>query len=139
MTGELIPARPPAAQAHALRAAAVLLQQAGIAGLSVNAGYGEISIQVPGHPGSPAGRAAAVARIAVLAGAQAAVDTRPGAACGWVHARGHAAGHDVRVLDTNVRARRFCEAAGFQPDGSARSDDTRGFLLREIRYRRILP
>jgi GNAT superfamily N-acetyltransferase len=43
------------------------------------------------------------------------------------------------VLDTNVRARKFYEAAGFQPDGSAQCDDTRGFRLCEIRYRRILP
>ncbi len=43
------------------------------------------------------------------------------------------------VLDTNARARRFYEAAGFQPDGSAKYDDTRGFRLCEIRYRRTLP
>jgi GNAT superfamily N-acetyltransferase len=43
------------------------------------------------------------------------------------------------VLDTNTRARTFYHAAGFQLDGAVKYDDTRGFRLREIRYRRILP
>jgi RimJ/RimL family protein N-acetyltransferase len=43
------------------------------------------------------------------------------------------------VLDTNARARRFYEAAGFQPDGAVKVDDSRGFRLREVRYRRLLP
>jgi GNAT superfamily N-acetyltransferase len=42
------------------------------------------------------------------------------------------------VLDTNVRARRFYAAAGFGADGSGKTDDTRGFTIREIRYRRPL-
>jgi ribosomal protein S18 acetylase RimI-like enzyme len=42
------------------------------------------------------------------------------------------------VLDTNARARRFYEAAGFQPDGAVKVDDSRGFRLREVRYRRPL-
>jgi len=42
------------------------------------------------------------------------------------------------VLDTNARARRFYEAAGFRPDGAAKIDDSRGFPLRELRYRRTL-
>lgn len=40
------------------------------------------------------------------------------------------------VLDTNVRARRFYEANGWHDDGSVKEDDTRGFALTEIRYRR---
>ena len=43
------------------------------------------------------------------------------------------------VLDTNVRAQRFYEAAGFAPDGAVKVDDSRGFPLRELRYRRSLP
>ncbi|MGO8958184.1 MAG: N-acetyltransferase family protein [Streptosporangiaceae bacterium] len=43
------------------------------------------------------------------------------------------------VLDSNERARRFYEAAGFGPDGAVREDDSRGFVLREVRYRRPLP
>jgi RimJ/RimL family protein N-acetyltransferase len=42
------------------------------------------------------------------------------------------------VLDSNARARRFCEAAGFHPDGAVKDDDSRGFILREIRYRKAL-
>lgn len=43
------------------------------------------------------------------------------------------------VLEANARARRFYEAAGFRPDGAAKIDDSRGFALREARYRRPLP
>ncbi len=42
------------------------------------------------------------------------------------------------VLDANARARRFYEAAGFQPDGAVKDDDSRGFRLTEVRYRRSL-
>jgi ribosomal protein S18 acetylase RimI-like enzyme len=40
------------------------------------------------------------------------------------------------VLETNGRARRFYEAGGWHADGSSRTDDTRGFPLVEVRYRR---
>jgi ribosomal protein S18 acetylase RimI-like enzyme len=43
------------------------------------------------------------------------------------------------VLDSNARARRFYQAAGFRPDGAVRVDESRGFALREVRYRRPLP
>jgi len=43
------------------------------------------------------------------------------------------------VLDTNARARRFYEAAGFRADGALKVDDGRGFPLSEVRYRRSLP
>jgi RimJ/RimL family protein N-acetyltransferase len=42
------------------------------------------------------------------------------------------------LLDSNARARRFYEAAGFHPDGAVKDDDSRGFILREIRYRKAL-
>jgi GNAT superfamily N-acetyltransferase len=42
------------------------------------------------------------------------------------------------VLDTNARARRFYEAAGFAPDGAVKVDDRDQFELRELRYRRSL-
>jgi len=42
------------------------------------------------------------------------------------------------VLDTNARARRFHEAAGFRPDGAIKIDKSRAFPLREVRYRRSL-
>lgn len=43
------------------------------------------------------------------------------------------------VLDTNARARRFYEAAGFRADGAVKQDDRGEFQLREVRYRRALP
>jgi GNAT superfamily N-acetyltransferase len=39
------------------------------------------------------------------------------------------------VLDTNTRARRFYEIAGFRSDGAVKVDDRDGFRLREVRYR----
>jgi GNAT superfamily N-acetyltransferase len=42
------------------------------------------------------------------------------------------------VLDTNARARRFYEAAGFRADGAEKSDDQDTFTLCEVRYRRPL-
>jgi RimJ/RimL family protein N-acetyltransferase len=42
------------------------------------------------------------------------------------------------VLDANARARRFYAAAGFSADGGGKTDDKRGFMIREIRYRRPL-
>jgi len=42
------------------------------------------------------------------------------------------------VLDSNVRARRFYEAGGWSADGTTKEDDSRGFPLSEVRYRRSL-
>ena len=39
------------------------------------------------------------------------------------------------VLETNGRARRFYEAAGWRADGSMKTDDSRGFPYVEVRYR----
>lgn len=43
------------------------------------------------------------------------------------------------VLDANARARRFYERAGWAADGTVMDDDSRGFMIRELRYRRPLP
>lgn len=43
------------------------------------------------------------------------------------------------VLDTNARARRFYAKAGWAPDGATKTDDSRGFPITEVRYRRSLP
>jgi ribosomal protein S18 acetylase RimI-like enzyme len=43
------------------------------------------------------------------------------------------------VLRGNERAIRFYERSGFQADGAEKVDDTRGFPLDELRYRRTLP
>lgn len=42
------------------------------------------------------------------------------------------------VLDTNTRARRFYEAAGWAVDGAELLEESRGFPVREVRYRRPL-
>lgn len=43
------------------------------------------------------------------------------------------------VLDTNERARHFYEAAGWTTDGATKLDETFGFPIPEVRYRRTLP
>jgi GNAT superfamily N-acetyltransferase len=43
------------------------------------------------------------------------------------------------VLGTNARARRFYELAGLRPDGGVKVDESDGFRLDEVRYRRPLP
>lgn len=40
------------------------------------------------------------------------------------------------VLDTNTRARRFYDAAGWTPDGASKVDERGTFSLHEVRYRR---
>lgn len=39
------------------------------------------------------------------------------------------------VLDTNRRACRFYEAAGWLPDGAVKLEERPGFVMRELRYR----
>jgi hypothetical protein len=97
--GLLVPARPLAAQAHALRAAAALIERAGIAGLSLTIDDDRITIQVPQHLAAPAARAAAVAHLAAATGGRACRDARPGSRTnGWVLADGQLAGHAVRIF-----------------------------------------
>ncbi len=43
------------------------------------------------------------------------------------------------VLDSNERARRFYEAGGWRHDGATKHDDSVGFPIAEVRYRRQLP
>lgn len=96
--GGLLPARPLAAQAHALRAAAALIERTGIAGLSLTIDDGQITIQVPAHLATPAARTAAVALLAAATGGQATRQARPGPTYGWVHAEGELAGHPIRIF-----------------------------------------
>lgn len=42
------------------------------------------------------------------------------------------------TLDRNARARRFYERNGWTFDGTTKSDDSRGFVLNEVRYRTSL-
>jgi hypothetical protein len=102
--GGLLPARPLAAQAHALRAAAAFIEQAGIPGLSLAIDEGQITIQVPEHLAGPAARTAAVTLLAAAAGGHAARDTRPGPTRGWVSAGGQIAGHRTRIFTAITEA-----------------------------------
>ena len=88
----LIPARPLAAQAHALHAAAAFLEHAGIAGLSLIIDEYGISIQVPQFLAGQDARIAAVGLLAAAAGARATAGAR------WVTADGELAGHPVRIF-----------------------------------------
>jgi rhodanese-related sulfurtransferase len=95
--GQLLPARPLAAQAHALRAAAAFIERAGIPGLSLTIDDERIVIQVPADLAGPA-RSAAVARLAAAAGGRAVRDDCPGRTLGWIRADGQVAGHHVRIF-----------------------------------------
>jgi hypothetical protein len=103
-TGGLLPARPLAAQAHALRAAAAFIEQAGIPGLSLTIDQDRITIQVPAHLAGPASRAAAVTLLAAAAGGRAARDMRPGPTRGWISADGQIAGHHARIFTAITEA-----------------------------------
>lgn len=84
--------------AAAMRAAASLIESAGIAGLSVTCGDEAISVQVSEHLGDPAARAALVARLAAVIGA---APVRADSACGtlsWVKAEGCIGGLRTHVF-----------------------------------------
>lgn len=89
--GSLFPARPLAAQVHALHAAAAFLEHAGIPGLYLTIDEERVSIQVPGHLAGPGTRTAAVVMLAAATGGQATATSR------WVTADGDLAGHPVRI------------------------------------------
>ncbi len=90
--GPLIPARPLAAQVHALHAAAAFIEHAGIPGLSLTIDRDRVSIQVPADLAGPAARTAAVALLAAAAGGHATAAGR------WVTADADLAGHPLRIF-----------------------------------------
>ncbi|MHB1430524.1 MAG: hypothetical protein ACYCVZ_00175 [Streptosporangiaceae bacterium] len=90
--------RPLAAHVRLIRAAADLIEQAGIAGLAVWPDPGEIVIHVPGASGDAPSRAARVARLDALTGCEPAPDQQPGRTQGRIHARGTFAGHPVHIF-----------------------------------------
>lgn len=95
-----VPMNSPAAQAHALRAAASLIENTGIPGLSVtvDADPGEqITIQVPPYLGTPAERTAAVARLAAAVGGTATRKDSRSRDFAWVLGGGTTEGHSVRI------------------------------------------
>jgi hypothetical protein len=94
--GGLIPARPLAAQAHALRAAAQFIERTGLAGLSVTADAHGIGISVPARFGGPAARIAAVTFLAAVLGSQPV--RRQTRAFALISAAGQIAGHDAQVI-----------------------------------------
>jgi hypothetical protein len=80
-----------------IRAAADLIEQAGVPGLALFPWHDEIVIQVPEASGGTAARIRSVARLAALAGCDAAPCPRPGATRDRASARGEFAGHPVHV------------------------------------------
>jgi hypothetical protein len=89
---------PLAGHVRLIRAAADLIEQAGIPGLTLFPWHDEIVIQVPAAAGDETARIRSVTRLAALAGSRAA----PGHGPGRGSARGSFAGHPVHVY-TPVR------------------------------------
>ncbi len=88
---------PLAGYVRLIRAAADLIEQAGITGLALYPEPGEIVIQVSEASGDAAARAAKVSRLAALTGSEPAPDPHPGRTHGWICARGTFAGHPVLI------------------------------------------
>ena len=89
---------PLAAHVRLIRAAADLIEQAGIAGLAVYPEPDEIVIQVPEDIGDVPARVAGITRLAAITGCQPQPEPLPGRTQGWLHARGEFAGHPVHVF-----------------------------------------
>jgi hypothetical protein len=87
-----------ATTAAAMRAAATLIESAGIAGLSVTCDSDQISIQVGEHLGDPATRAGLVARLAVVTGATAVRADSAGSPVSWIRADGAISGLRVHAF-----------------------------------------
>jgi hypothetical protein len=87
-----------ATTATVMRAAADLIEQAGIAGLSVTCEDEQISVQVGEHLGDVATRAVLVARLAAAIGTIPVRADSPAAARSWVRAEASIAGLPVKVF-----------------------------------------
>ena len=81
-----------------MRAAATLIESAGIAGLSVTCDDAQVSIQVCEDLGDPATRAALVARLAAVIGATAVRADSAGSPLSWVRADGAIGGLRVHAF-----------------------------------------
>jgi len=97
--GGLLPARPLAAQAHALCAAAAFIERTGLAGLAVTADRDGIYITVPRTAGRPAARARTVTYLAALTGAPSP-QRQDHRSWTWVSTSGRIAGHHARISTT---------------------------------------
>jgi hypothetical protein len=87
----------PAGHVALIRAAADLIEQAGVPGLTLFPWHDEIVIQVPEASGGEEARIRSVARLAALAGCEAALGAGPGGTRDRASARGEFAGHPVHV------------------------------------------
>ena len=103
-----------AVTAAAMRAAAAIIEESAVAGLSVTCDSGHISVQVCEHAGDPAGRAAQVALLAQIAGTAAYQHDSRTTAWTQIRACGHARGIPVDVF-TTVQVRTRPGAAGAVP------------------------
>jgi hypothetical protein len=90
-------AAPLARHVSLIRAAADLIEQAGVPGLTLFPWHDEIVIQVPGAAGNEEARIRSVALLAALAGCPAAPCPGPGEIRDRGSARGEFAGHPVHV------------------------------------------
>jgi hypothetical protein len=97
-----LPEQSLAAQAHALRVTADLIEHVGIPGLDLTvnpANYDpEISIQVPEDLGTVAERTVLVARLAAAVGGSATRDEGRHPARSWINAHGEIGGHSVKIF-----------------------------------------
>ena len=87
-----------ATTAAAMRAAAMLIESAGIAGLSVTCDDDQIAIQVCEDLGDPGVRAGMVARLATAIGGTAVRADSAGSPVSWVRAEGAIAGLRVHAF-----------------------------------------
>jgi len=116
MTGSSYPGYPAvtdcAVTAAAMRAAAVIIEESGLPGLSVTCSSHEITVQVSAEAGTAAERAAQVSQLAGIAGTHAYRDDSTVSAWSAVRACGLARGIPVTIF-TPLRVR----AGG--PDGGS--------------------
>lgn len=103
-----------AVTAAAMRAAASIIEESALAGLSVTCEAGQITVQVCEHAGSPAERAAQVGQLAAIAGTHAYRHDSRTTAWTQIKACGHARGIPV-VIFTSIGVRTRPAAAGPVP------------------------
>lgn len=93
-----------AVTAAAMRAAAAVIEESGLPGLSVTCSSREIAVQVSAEAGTAAERAAQVGRLAAIAGTRAYRDDSAASAWSSVRACGQARGIPVTIF-TALRVR----------------------------------
>jgi hypothetical protein len=86
-----------AVTAAAMRAAAAIIEESGLPGLSLTCSSREIAVQVNAEAGTAAERAAQVGQLAAIAGTHAYRDDSPDSAWSWVRACGQARGIPVTI------------------------------------------